>query len=281
MWIGTQLSAIEVLTISSYLHHSHTFCLWVYDRLTTPVPPGTILRDANHILDRSYIFRYKYANQWGHGKGSVAGFSDIFRYKLLYEMGGWWTDMDVTCLRPLDHEAPYVFRNHDVLPVVGNLMKCPAGSQLMLECFEEAVREVTAENTDWFKPIRILNEGIERHGLQRYIVNDITNPDQWAVVRKYIEGRCGIPPQQYAIHWLNEEWRARGWNKNECVRGTLLGDLHELHQNPMPIVWYSRWEPRVVKRRFTEWASRWWRNGINWLKKPGIPVFVKRWWKKD
>ena len=30
--------------------------------------------------------------------GSVAGFSNLFRYELLRRDGGWWVDTDVLCL---------------------------------------------------------------------------------------------------------------------------------------------------------------------------------------
>ena len=49
--------------------------------------------DANDILDKKYIFR-----RW---TGNLATFADIFRYKLLYERGGWWVDLDLVCLRRL------------------------------------------------------------------------------------------------------------------------------------------------------------------------------------
>ena len=34
-----------------------------------------------------------------HG-GSYAMFADMFRYLLLYLKGGWWSDLDMLCLRP-------------------------------------------------------------------------------------------------------------------------------------------------------------------------------------
>ncbi len=229
LWIGTALSPLELLCIKSYLDHGHIFHLWVYHPLEYPDWTGLIIKDANEILPEQSIFRYERGNEFGHGKGSLAGFSDIFRYKLLWEKGGWWTDMDITCLKPLNIEADYVFRSHDVLIVVGNLMKCPAKSPLMGYCFKRAVREVDAQNRDWLKPIRILNEGVKRYKLQSYIFSDISNPDRWEIVdyHRFFYGKKKKP--YYIFHWMNEEWRAKKISKEEVNKGSFLYHLMKSH----------------------------------------------------
>lgn len=188
------------------------------------MPSGTVLKNADEILPAQAIFRYETGNQFGHGKGSLAGFSDIFRYKLLYEYGGWWTDMDITCLQPLNFESPYVFRSHDVFPVVGNVMKCPKGSELMHDCFETAQATVTATNTDWLKPIRILNDGIQKYKLSNFI-QSISNADRWELVNFYFTYPAKPKSNFYVFHWMNEEWRVRGVDKNSCVKYSFLDKL--------------------------------------------------------
>lgn len=222
LWIGAHLSALEFLTIHSFLFHGHEFHLWLYEPLLTPLPSGVIVQDANEILPEKHIFRYKNKNTSGHGKGSLAGYSDIFRYKLLFEKGGWWSDMDITCLKPLLFLTPYVFRNHDLLPVVGNLMKCPKGSPLMLACFEIAIKQITAENTDWLKPVVILNEQIKKFQLLKFVRKDISNPDRWEIIERYRSFSSRIPENYYVLHWMNEEWRSNGIDKNTVIKYSLL-----------------------------------------------------------
>lgn len=209
--------------------------MWTYDDFELPPWAGLFRKDANEILEASFIFTYKEGDEFGHGKGSLAGFSDIFRYKLLYMYGGWWTDMDITCLKPLDFEATYVFRNHDLLPVVGNLMKCPAGSPLMEYCFERALKQVNSENKDWLKPIRILNEGVEKFELSAYIRTDLTNPDRWEVVDYYRAFHKNIK-DYYAFHWMNEEWRARKIAKNWVIKDSYLAFLMQHYEIEVKIV---------------------------------------------
>lgn len=226
LWIGEELSRIELLTINSFIENGHEFNLWVYNTIKTKLPTGVKLRDANDIIPASRIFRYKYVNTFGHGKGSVSGFSDVFRYKLLLDNGGWWTDMDITCLKPLNISTPYFFRKHHDLPLVGNLMKCPPNSSLMKRCYEEASLTIDENNRDWHKPIKILNKNVFSIGLEQYIFDGFTNEDKWDEVKNYIKGNQSFSEKYLAIHWMNEEWRSRAMNKNDIrLRSTLGGEL--------------------------------------------------------
>lgn len=262
--------------------------LWAYDRLETPLPEGTLLRDARDILPREAVFQYRYANAWGHGKGSYAGFSDIFRYKLLHEHGGWWADLDIVCLQPLDESSEYVFRDHDVLPVVGNLMRCPKGSPLMWHCYQEASQKVNADNQDWFLPIRILNDGIAAFGLLDFVCPGMTNRDRWEEVSRLhdpffffgknkhgvtlalVESLCRrvkgknypLSPRKFrALHLMNEEWRSRGLDKFAVVRGSAMDRLYGAHGMSGELRHTSRWQwkrlVRAVARRFVLPLLKW------------------------
>ncbi len=87
-------------------------------------------------------------------------FSDLFRARLLYALGGIWIDMDVLCLRPFDFEQPYVFRSHR-LGAVMNVIKCPPKSRLMGELLDEMSGRV-GEDSGWFDFTRAYIEGIGR-----------------------------------------------------------------------------------------------------------------------
>ena len=226
LWIGKRLSQVELLTINSFLKNGHTFVLWTYETLENDLPQEVILKDASQIIPKEEVFCYKNSNQFGHGKGSYAGFSDLFRYKLLYEFGGWWVDMDVTCLRPFTFEEPYVFRIHHDFPVVGNIMKCPKGSELMKRCYEQGIACVDENNKDWNLPIQILNDTIKELGLSIYI-KTISNHDKWNDVRKMLFKDVNFPESWWAIHWINEEWRRNNIDKNIFYKGSSIGKLYE------------------------------------------------------
>ena len=239
LWIGDRLSKIELLTICSFLDNGHPFRLWLYEPLLTSLPAGVQISDAAEIIPRERIFTYKNENKYGHGKGSVAGFSDIFRYKLLYEKGGWWVDMDVTCLRPFNFSGPYFFRDHHELKVVGNVMKCPAGSELMEKCYAKAVELVKEDNTDWHKPIEILNEYIALFRLENCIQKNVSNPDQWDITSRFIRYGDPLPSEWFFIHWQNEEWRSRKISKETFYYKSTLANLlqkYRLFNKPSSLI---------------------------------------------
>jgi hypothetical protein len=231
LWIGNNLSPLEILTIQSFLNKGHEFHLWSYEKISN-IPLNTHVRDANEILLKNHVFSYKKSNKFGHGKGSLAGFSDIFRYKLLYELGGWWTDMDITSLKPLDFSEPYVFRQNGKKGIVGNLMKCPPKSELMSYCYDRASKEVTADNRNWMLPIDILNEGIESFNLSKYCKN-LGNEDDFRVISKLILEKELIPDTWYMIHWMNEEWRRLNIDKHQFAKNSTITSLLSKYNIPI------------------------------------------------
>ncbi|HXQ40218.1 MAG TPA: glycosyltransferase [Candidatus Udaeobacter sp.] len=209
MWVGDQLSRLELLTLASFTHFGHQFHLWAYDDLSRhALPKGVSLRDASEIIPRHKVFaRSGIDPETGVGRNSFgAPFSDLFRFKLLHKHGGIWVDMDVTCLRPFDFKTPYAFRPHRI-GVVGSILKCPKGSKLMQRIFEETARSVDSESA-YLTPNRILTKHVEAAGLRPYLIENLSNPDNWIeFIRPLIERQVEIPADWYAIHWINEMWR--------------------------------------------------------------------------
>ena len=241
LWIGKYLSNLELLTLHSFIRHGHEFHLWLYDDLVTPLPPGVVIEDAAELLPKESIFTKKNLDaECGVGKGSYGPFSDLFRYKLLYEKGGYWVDMDITCLRPLDIRAPYLFRSHRI-GVMGNLIKCPRHSAMMRRAYEETLARAN-RHAKWLYANRILTAQVRKSRLSRFIRHDICNEDSWTgAVQFMLDHDLQIPKAWYAIHWINEMNRTIRENrgkylsekflfipdKNNPKQGSLLARLYE------------------------------------------------------
>ena len=99
LWVGNKLSELEILSIKSFQKLGHPFILYTYSKVRG-IPSGTIVKDGNKIIKKKDLFKFK--------KGLLP-FSDIFRYKMLYEKGGYWVDLDMIALKPLRFKEPYVF----------------------------------------------------------------------------------------------------------------------------------------------------------------------------
>jgi len=216
LWIGDRLSTMERLVISSYIANGHRFHLYAYGEIGN-VPAGTIVMNGNAVLPEEKIFSY----QIGESNGSLAGFSNYFRYKLLLDRGGWWTDMDMVCLRPYDFDAPYVFSaerecGRDA-PNVG-VIKVPAGSRLMQYCWNFCkVQDKDKLQWGMIGP-DLFEQAVGACSLERYIraVSDFCSItyDQVATL---LEPGCLhlIPDTAYGLHFWNEMWRRQGLDKDE------------------------------------------------------------------
>ena len=212
LWIGTELSVMEQMSVASFIQNGHQYHLYVYDEMKN-VPAGTVVRDANEILPSSSIFQYKQ-------RPSYAGFANFFRYKLVFERGGWWADADTVCLKPFDFSEEYVFSSEvcDGLEVINSgVFKAPAGSDVMAYawgvCQTKNPRDLVWGETG----PRLTGEAVRKYSLEKYVKpHRVFCPVGYTDWRKVLEpgAEALLDERSYAIHLWNEMWRADGQDKN-------------------------------------------------------------------
>jgi len=118
--------------VRSFLDKGHEFHLYAYGPIDN-VPQGCTLLDAASIAPASSIFTYSR----GPGKGSVSAFTNLFRYKLLDEVGGWWVDMDMFCLSAELPEAGVVLAREDKRGLNCAIMRFPRAHAALRVAYEE------------------------------------------------------------------------------------------------------------------------------------------------
>ena len=218
LWIGPQLSAMEQLSIASFLANGHQYHLYVYGEVRN-VPPGAMLCNAEEILPADWIFQ--------DNRGTFCSFANFFRYKLLLEKGGWWVDLDIICLRHFDFEQPYVFMTE--ADHLGNaVIRVPAASGLMSYLWE-ICRRVDRRNVKWGAtgPL-LLQEAVRGLRLSAFAVDpQILNPIDWRAWRTILD-----PSQQWtfgqrtrSIHLWNEMWRLGAADKNGSYPADCLYEI--------------------------------------------------------
>jgi Alpha 1,4-glycosyltransferase conserved region/Glycosyltransferase sugar-binding region containing DXD motif len=214
LWIGRPLSLIEQLSITSFLRNGCEYHLYCYENIKN-VPDGVIIRNATEILPASEIFYYSSRE----GRGSVAAFANLFRYKLLLERGGWWVDADVVCLRPFNFEEPIVFageRGAAGNQITNAIIKLPRGHDVAQQCYETARREDRAKLV-WGKtgPL-LLNRIVSENSLQDFVKPpDVFCPlNYWEweslLSENSILSRQLTSGQSYTVHLWHEMWRRGG-----------------------------------------------------------------------
>jgi mannosyltransferase OCH1-like enzyme len=212
LWIGHELSVMERMSVASFIENGHEYHLYVYDEMKN-VPAGAVVKDANEILPSSAIFQYK-------GRPSYAGFANFFRYKLVFERGGWWADADTVCLRPFDFAEEYVFSSEvcDGEEVINSgVFKAPAGSLVMAYAWG-VCRTKNPQELVWGETgPRLMGEAVRKYSLEGYKQpHEVFCPVGYLDWHKLLEPDAGalFDERSYAIHLWNEKWRAGGQDKN-------------------------------------------------------------------
>lgn len=209
LWIGKSLSLMEQLSIKSFLAHGHEYHLYMYEKIRN-VPKGVVIKDANKILPKHRIFKYKH----GLSKGGYGGFANLFRLKLLLDNGGMWVDLDVICLKPFNFKKKYVFSSEKTqegkVKIHNGIMKAPKGSKFIRTCYKKAKKMDARDLLHCQNGSDLLTSNINEFNLQSFIVplNTFCPINYWDF-KKLIEPNFSfkIPKETYAIHLWNEKWR--------------------------------------------------------------------------
>lgn len=223
LWVRGSLSKLERLSIASHLQNGHPVRLFSYEPIPN-LPAGTIWEDARAILPESAIF----TNPSSVGYGGLSMFSNFFRYRLLLQRGGIWSDCDSVCVKPLSFasEMEYFFATEQVpgqpngqsaVQIVSGVFKAPPGSAVVARTLE------IAEATDLAKAPwastgpRALHQAVTELGLTGFAMPpEVFCPIGWWQVSALISGLTMLPANAntHAVHFYNEIWRRNFFDKN-------------------------------------------------------------------
>jgi hypothetical protein len=221
LWVSGELSALEQLSIASFLRNGHPVRLFSYQPIPN-LPQGTLQEDARAILAESEVF----TNPAADGNGGLTVFANFFRYHLLLQRGGIWSDCDVVCARPIsfadDMEYMFATERLQVLPgakteaqVTNCFFKAPPGSPVISTALEIA-RSKDLATAPWGSTgPHALHQAATELGLAGYMLApDVICPIDWWRIPDLVSGIYVLPANAYAIHFWNERWRRNFFDKN-------------------------------------------------------------------
>ena len=237
LWVGDKLSTMEKMSIASFLQVGQPFHLYTYGPVDG-VPDGAEMKFAGDIVPKSTIDRFQ----------NLANFSDYFRYMMLLKNGGYWTDLDVFCLRLFDFKEPYVFatqdERHTVRQPVGDVTTCvikaPADCDLLKYCLGR-IAQMDTMKTPWaaLGP-SLLMEAVRHFSFQRYVkpsrifcpvhyfdigTNGLAPGPNPGPIMGPTSGRIVFGSDTHAVHMWNESNRRAGLDKNAVPPGSLYERL--------------------------------------------------------
>lgn len=129
LWVEGPLSYVEQLCVQSFLDAGHDVTLYHYGEVGR-VPEGATLTHGSEILDIDKFI--------AHGRtGSMALFSDVFRYHLLTQLDHTiWADTDAYCMRPFITETGHFFGWESDHHINGGVLGLPRDSEALAGLLE-------------------------------------------------------------------------------------------------------------------------------------------------
>ena len=229
MWIDPVIGDVQLLCLNSFVLNNVEFHLYTYNEITN-VPDGVVIKDANEILDRSLIFK--------DNKGSYATFSDWFRIKLLYDLGGWWVDCDVMWIKKFSFRDRYVFATEHFyqngkleMRICNAVIKMPKNSNVgkkVLTRIQHKLEISDVKDISWTEiGAGYLKDELIDEGLAKYIViPEVFCPNAWNTFAQVSSNEnLKFDQRTYAVHLWNKMWEWNGINPLETiVKGSFLYD---------------------------------------------------------
>ncbi len=229
LWVGKKLGYLEQMCARSGLAAGHAVHIYSYEPdALDGVPAGVEMHDAAEVMPRDRMV--------AHETGSFALGSDFWRYEMLAKGLGYWVDLDVLVLKPLDFPQPYVFGLEKTGPVNGAILLAPADSPLVRDFVELPTRPVcppwygprttlkyhyrtltrgrpTAAELPWgtYGP-RMITYLVKKHGLKDFILPpEILYPISWDEAHLLYDPSADIDamltPRTHAVHLYNSQLR--------------------------------------------------------------------------
>lgn len=242
-WSGPAVNDIGILGLSSILKQGHAVSLYTYnniEEMQQNVPHGVIVKDASEVLPKE-LYELSLA------RSEVRYFSDIFRYAALYQYGGWWVDMDIILVKPLQSVGDYLFcsqwsgwENGHLL--VGDVIKAPQYSAHMRNLYEESLQRLCSDNYLAYGDVgpRLLTEYIflQHPELARFIVSPtVFNTIDWTELhllhkQSDVAWELVADPRVIGIHFWNKMWAQQNVLLSDAEGGSIANYLVQLVHSP-------------------------------------------------
>lgn len=206
-WHGCPLGELQIISLKSYVSNGCIVHLYAYDDIDVTIE-NVIKMDAREILPISALYTYK--------NGSISAFSNTFRFSLLYQKGGIWSDMDVVCTKPFDMKQSIAIssekRPDGSIQPTTHFLKMPKKSLIAYECLkltQTFKKDVVDGKIQWGIGPRVMNEIISKYNIKGTLLNplqtSLCGPLDYKML--FTDESKIVPDQNIVVHMWQEMWR--------------------------------------------------------------------------
>lgn len=210
LWIGQPTKFLELM-IRSFEFHGHEVHLYCYEDINIKANK----KDACEILPIDRVFHKKLPGS----TDSYSPFSNLFRYKLLAEKGGFWVDSDTVCLRPYTFSSAFSSEG-GYLPNVGVLRL--DNPDFWQDVYETAER-LSDNLTTWGQiGPKLIGQKLYEYEMLHMIDNPVKFcPIHWSFASKFLKD-WSPPEESYSVHLWNEVFKRNNVSTEEFPKDSWL-----------------------------------------------------------
>lgn len=173
-WDRQRLKKLNHLCLLTHLEQNNKVNIYTYDPVLFDCfkHPNLNIINANEIISETEKFYYKGNNTCAYN--CVVGFSDLFRYMVLYKNGGWYFDFDTIMFRPIPEELVLqdtVIRPHFGYTYASNICKFKKGDAILMELYKITKEKVNENNNEWGLPLKIFTDIIEKSDYKSFLID--------------------------------------------------------------------------------------------------------------
>jgi hypothetical protein len=157
-WVGDRLLPIANACINSFGAHGFSFHLYTYAAVGD-IPAFAERHEASALVPEERIFI---------AHGGLETFADLFAYRFLEHVGGWWVDNDVVCNSPHLPNVPIAFAEERPGVINNAVLKFPRNHPAIVDLLGH-IAGVDAANAAWGStgPLA-LSAILPKHGLSAH-----------------------------------------------------------------------------------------------------------------
>lgn len=231
LWVVNKPTRLERLAVKSYLDHSHTFHLFLYDMSFVPLfPEGVVVHDAREIMPEDSVFQdVTYVK-------SYAQYADIFRLNMFKKYNFVWVDLDNVCLSDnWEHKDPF-FAPMKENALNNAVLYLDKDSELLDYMIQQTLNFDYTKSIDAFElGPHLLSESVKKLSLKRHISSrTLVYPIIYGDIEKiYLKSYLAIcnslTARAFSIHLWRTTLRDSDWLDRIPEPGSFLYNLYNKH----------------------------------------------------
>ncbi len=243
-WSGPSFGFLEFLVLKSHIKVGHNAVLWLHGEKPETnywkfIESKVEVKNADEIFDTTNFIA---------DGGNFRTAADLWRFSLLYKIGGLYCDTDAFALKKFPDDEWIICSGEqypDLLSI--GVLKAPAGHPMFIECLEKT--EKCWGNVKIFSSIYLKHFG----NLNPTHKNESFYPYNWKSYWLLFK-KNEIPLNAYSIHFYTNVIEAHIKRNKEIRFKYYLPMLRDIPQKKIDIKWCEK-NPNTLLGKLWTWVN--------------------------